>query len=75
LVLATADGVVIFVKNDGSFLEGETFKVPPLVMKKDWFVVDPQQIGNIDYVSSISEPKKSARLALFSEFDTDLPQV
>jgi len=27
LVLATADGVVIFVKNDGSFLEGETFKV------------------------------------------------
>jgi len=27
LVLATADGFVIFVKNDGSFLEGETFKV------------------------------------------------
>lgn len=27
LVLATADGIVIFVKNDGSFLEGETFKV------------------------------------------------
>jgi len=44
-------------------------------MKKDWFVVDPQQIGNSDYVSSISDPTKSARLALFSEFDTDLPQV
>jgi len=27
LVLATADGVVILIKNDGSFLEGETFKV------------------------------------------------
>lgn len=27
LVLVTADGVVSFVKNDGSFLEGETFKV------------------------------------------------
>ena len=27
LILATADGVVVFVKNDGSFLEGETFKV------------------------------------------------
>lgn len=35
LVLVTADGVVSFVKNDGSFLEGETFKVPPLVMKRD----------------------------------------
>ena len=44
-------------------------------MKKDWFVVDPEQIGNSDYISSISEPKKSARLAFFSEFDTDLPQV
>ena len=27
LVLATADGVVILIKSDGSFLEGETFKV------------------------------------------------
>lgn len=31
LVLATADGVVIFVKNDGSFLEGETFKVGQII--------------------------------------------
>ena len=30
MVLATADGVVVFVKNDGSFLEGETFKVKAL---------------------------------------------
>lgn len=31
LVLATADGVVVFVKNDGSFLEGETFKVGQII--------------------------------------------
>ena len=27
LVVATADGIVIFLNTDGSFLEGETFKV------------------------------------------------
>ena len=27
LVLATADGIITFVNNVGSFLEGETFKV------------------------------------------------
>ena len=31
LILATADGVVVFVKNDGSFLEGETFKVGQII--------------------------------------------
>ena len=31
LVLATADGVVVFVKSDGSFLEGETFKVGQII--------------------------------------------
>ncbi|XP_022800221.1 protein DEFECTIVE IN EXINE FORMATION 1-like isoform X1 [Stylophora pistillata] len=71
LVLVTADGVVSFVKNDGSFLEGETFKVPPLVMKRDWFVVDPEQITNSDYISSVSNPAKSARLASISEFILD----
>ncbi|XP_058942673.2 uncharacterized protein [Pocillopora verrucosa] len=71
LVLVTADGVVSFVKNDGSFLEGETFKVPPLVMKRDWFLVDPKQISNRDYISSVSNPAKSARLAFISEFIYD----
>ncbi|RMX45877.1 hypothetical protein pdam_00024097 [Pocillopora damicornis] len=71
LVLVTADGVVSFVKNDGSFLEGETFKVPPLVMKRDWFLVDPKQISNRDYISSVSNPAKSARLAFISEFIHD----
>ena len=44
-------------------------------MKKDWFVVDPEQIDNSDYISSVSHPAKSARLAFFSEFDSDLSPV
>ena len=31
LMIATADGIVIFVNNDGSFLEGETFKVEQII--------------------------------------------
>ena len=31
LVLATADGIVVFAKNDGSFLEGETLKVGQII--------------------------------------------
>ena len=41
-------------------------------MKKDWFVIDPQQIQNKDYLSSFSHPTKSARLALFAEFNVNL---
>ena len=52
-----------------------TFKVPPLVMKKNWFLVDPQQIKNRDYMKSVSHPTKSARLAFFAEFGSDLSQV
>ncbi|CAH3161509.1 unnamed protein product [Porites evermanni] len=68
VLLATADGMVIFLKSDGTFLDGETFLVPPLVMKKDWFVIDPQRIQDNDYLRSVSQPTKSARLLLYEEF-------
>jgi len=76
VLLATADGIVIFVKSDGTFLEGETLMVPPLVKKRDWFVIDYQQIKNTEYITSLSQPTKSARLASYSEFivDPDLPK-
>ncbi len=38
-------------------------------------MADPQQIDNIDYISSVSHPTKSARLAFFSEFESDISQV
>lgn len=71
VMLATADGAVVVVSNDGTILEGETFLVPPLVMKKDWFFIDSRQIENSEYMSSVSHPTKSARLASFAEFIID----
>lgn len=68
IVLATADGTVIFIRSDGMIMEGETLPIPPLVMKKDWFFIDSQQIGNKDYLDSVSNPTKSTRLASFAEF-------
>ena len=52
-------------------------QVPPLVKKRDWFVIDYQQIKNTEYITSLSQPTKSARLASYSEFivDPDLPKV
>lgn len=46
-------------------------QVPPLVMKKDWFFIDSRQIENSEYMSSVSHPTKSARLASFAEFIID----
>lgn len=37
-------------------------------MKKDWFVIDPQRIQDSDYLRSVSQPTKSARLLLYEEF-------
>ena len=37
-------------------------------MKKDWFVIDPQRIQDNDYLRSVSQPTKSARLLLYEEF-------
>ena len=37
-------------------------------MKKDWFVIDPQRIQDNDYLRSVSQPTKSARLLFYEEF-------
>lgn len=37
-------------------------------MKKDWFLIDSKQIKNQDYMRSVFNPTKSARLASFAEF-------
>ena len=46
-------------------------------MKKDWFVIDYQQIKNSEYISSVSHPTKSAELASFADFivKPELPKV
>ena len=44
------------------------WQIPPLVMKKNWFLIDSRQIKNQDYMKSVFNPTKSARLASFAEF-------
>lgn len=68
VVLGTADGSVIFLHSDGTVMEGEMLLIPPLVMKKNWFLIDSRQIKNQDYMKSVFNPTKSARLASFAEF-------
>ena len=39
-------------------------------MKKDWFLIDSKQIKNQEYMKSVFNPTKSARLASFAEFSS-----
>lgn len=39
-LLTTSDAEVVFLQIDNTLLHGETIKVPPLRVKKDWYLLD-----------------------------------
>ncbi|KAK3749508.1 hypothetical protein QZH41_013477, partial [Actinostola sp. cb2023] len=63
VLLCTSDGQVIFLKSDGTPVQGQKIlQIPPLKLRKHWYIIRPEQN------QGIVEPSMDAKFADESEF-------
>eukprot|EP00002_Diphylleia_rotans_P026782 TRINITY_DN5358_c0_g1_i3.p1 TRINITY_DN5358_c0_g1~~TRINITY_DN5358_c0_g1_i3.p1 ORF type:complete len:504 (+),score=104.96 TRINITY_DN5358_c0_g1_i3:60-1571(+) len=69
-IFTTANGEVIFVREDGTPFFGETLKVPPLEVRKDWFV-GLEDVGSDAFSSFRERNERKQRDAMKKDADED----